>query len=102
MLVDNSISRDVVTTERVRKFSQRARAYACAYYSMHLQEKERRQGAAVGAGMVQQNPNTLMGGGITFAKIENLVKKFKTHRCALDFDQGFVSAVIREQAGGQQ
>ncbi len=29
--------------------------------------------------------------------IESLVKKFKTHRCALDFDHGFVKAAIKEE-----
>ena len=28
---------------------------------------------------------------LLFSEIERLMKKFKTHRCALDFDRGFVS-----------
>jgi hypothetical protein len=30
----------------------------------------------------------------TPVKIEKLVKAFKTHRCALDFDKGFIKANI--------
>jgi hypothetical protein len=29
---------------------------------------------------------------ITPMKIENLAKKFKTHRCVLDFDKNFIKA----------
>jgi hypothetical protein len=29
--------------------------------------------------------------------IESLVKKFKTHRCTLDYDHGFVKATIKEE-----
>jgi len=30
----------------------------------------------------------------TPVKIEKLVKAFKTHRCALDFDKGFIKASV--------
>ena len=30
----------------------------------------------------------------TPAKIEKLIKDFKTHQCALDFDHGFIAATI--------
>lgn len=30
-----------------------------------------------------------------YSEIERLVKDFKTHRCALDFDRGFVAAELK-------
>ena len=37
---------------------------------------------------------TQASGQITPAKIEQLVKEFKTHHCAMDFDRGFIDAVF--------
>ena len=31
-----------------------------------------------------------------YGKIEQMVKKFRTHRCALDFDQGFINGILKE------
>ena len=33
---------------------------------------------------------------LLYSEIERLVKDFKTHRCALDFDRGFVNAELKE------
>jgi len=33
----------------------------------------------------------------TPVKIEKLVKDFKTHRCALDLDHGFIAATIMKK-----
>ena len=32
---------------------------------------------------------------LVYSEIERLVKDFKTHRCALDFDRGFVNAELK-------
>ena len=37
---------------------------------------------------------------ITFVEIEKMTRKFKTHRCALDFDSGFVKATLSESGDG--
>ena len=29
-------------------------------------------------------------------KIEQMVKKFRTHRCALDFDRGFINGILKD------
>jgi hypothetical protein len=83
-----------VTPDRVRKFSARARAYICTYYWLALKEEQQQQQAqgddeiaAPAAGRQQ----------IHFHEIERLMKKFRTHRCALDFDLGFVNAILRER-----
>jgi hypothetical protein len=38
---------------------------------------------------------------LLFSEIERLMKKFECHCCALDFDQGFANAVIREKGGSR-
>jgi len=95
-LVQQSCGPDVLTKERACKFSRRARAYIC---TRHLLDKQQAappaeaaagdDAAAVGNASKQQ---------ALFHEIERLQKKFKTHRCALDFDSGFVNAVVKGEA----
>jgi hypothetical protein len=73
-------SRDVIQTQIVRKLSRRARAYICAYFELEYNKNNDQETPAV-----------------TLAFIERLVKAFKTHRAALDFDAGFVNAVVLSQ-----
>jgi hypothetical protein len=76
-LVHACTSRDVLTTELVRKLSRRARAYICAYFALH-ESKKNGDDAPL----------------LTLPLIERLVKAFKTHRAAVDFDAGFVKSVV--------
>jgi len=88
--VRKCMSEDTLSRERVRKFSRRARQYILAYQALHsLEENE------------EQQPSTTSGDAhqITPMKIESLVKDFKTHRCALDFDKGFIKTVITKKEG---
>ena len=66
-------SRETIGIERVRRFSRRARRYICSYFVLHGQMNE---------GDPQMK--------VILEKIESLVKQFKTHRCALDFDTNFI------------
>jgi hypothetical protein len=75
-------SRDVITIQRVRAFSRRARQYTLAYYAMQQQQQEE-----TSATFNEQSQ-------LTAVKIEQMVKHFKTHRCAIDFDGAFIRAVI--------
>jgi hypothetical protein len=75
-------SRDVITIQRVRAFSRRARQYTLAYYAMQQQQQEE-----TSATFNEQSQPTAV-------KIELMVKHFKTHRCAIDFDGAFIRAVI--------
>jgi len=59
----------------------------CAYDAFHHQQQ-----TAQASDLQQQNIAIP-------TMIESLVKKFKTHRCALGFDHGFVKATIREEGG---
>ena len=76
--LDNST---VLNIEQIRSFSRRARQYTIAYYTLHLQQENERQ--------EQQQHETFLANGdtqLSSAKIESMVKDFKTHRCTLDFD----------------
>jgi hypothetical protein len=35
---------------------------------------------------------------LLYTEIERLMKAFKGHRCALDFDRGFVNSELKEEA----
>ena len=70
-LVNECINRNILKTEVVRKLSKRARAYICAYYILHQRQQQ-----------------------VDLPLIDRLMKIFKTHRAALDFDAGFVESVI--------
>jgi len=83
------LSNDVLTTERVRKFSRRARQYIQAYHMLHAQHQQQQEQQQQQQQQQQEDPYL-----ITPAKIESLVKDFKTHRCALDFDRGFIKATM--------
>jgi hypothetical protein len=76
-LVHECTSRDILTTELVRKLSRRARAYICAYFALH-ESKRNGDGTPL----------------LTLPLIERLVKAFKTHRAAVDFDAGFVNSFV--------
>jgi len=92
-LVRNVTSQQVLTPDRVCKFSRRARSYICTCFLLAQQEEQNRQAtAAADAAEDGPNPNHQQA---LFHDIERLQKKFKTHRCALDFDGGFVNAVVK-------
>ena len=76
-LVKKCISRDDLTTERVRKFSRRARSYICAYHQMHYSDV---------------NPDASVPEQV---KIEQLAKSYKTHRSVVDFNYGFTTSDVK-------
>ena len=81
--VRQCLSRDVLTTERVRKFSARARAYMLAYLALDSNFE---------AATTPVNTTDIPVSAVI--KIEKMVKQFKTHRCALDFDGGFIKSTV--------
>ena len=81
VLVNECASRDVLTTDTVRKLSRRARSYICAYYALH-------QRMLLNNGDKNDTPT------LTLPLIERLMKEFKTHRAAVDFDAGFVNSFV--------
>jgi hypothetical protein len=84
--VRKSFSRQVFTTERVRLFLQRARAYILAYHKIR-QEK------------LTSLSTTDLDSTASPVNVEKLLKRFKTHRCAMDFDSSFCKAVFYSDDG---
>ena len=80
----------VLTTERQRLFSKRAREYMVAYNTLDNQEVDAMDETK---GNVHKNP--LMSAYL----IEKIVKQYKTHRSAADFDSGFVDKVVDAMKG---
>ena len=79
-LVLKCTSREILWSATVQKLSRRAQTYICAYYSLY-----------------QSNSNTADNDSpltLTLPLIERLVKAFKTHRAAIDFDAGFENAFV--------
>ena len=71
--VRECLSREVLTTERIRKFSRQAREYI---------------GSSFDATTVEPSPGDIP------VKVEKLLKEFKTHRSASDFAKGFITSVV--------
>ena len=93
--VRKCFSRNVITAERVRMFSQRARAYILAYHKIR-QEQLTDSSTASDLDDITASP----------VKVEKLLKKFKTHRCAMFYDekeqywcQNLVSSMMELRSG---
>jgi hypothetical protein len=83
----------VLTKERVSKFAARARAYICTYYHLSRDEENVLECDSFDVGSSTPRAiNKSEKHQLLYKEIERLMKKFKTHRCALDFDQSFVKA----------
>jgi hypothetical protein len=81
---------EVLTIGRQRLFSKRAREYMVAYNTLDNQEVDAMDETK---GNVHKNP--LMSAYL----IEKIVKQYKTHRSAADFDSGFVDKVVDAMKG---
>ncbi len=78
------------TRERSQKFVRRARRYIMGYHVLHQMQHNDVQGNR----MTSSSKDL----AIVPVKLEQMVKKFKTHRCALDFDYSFCKEVFKEAA----
>ena len=83
----------VLTKDRIEKFASRARAYICTYHHP-LQVQSAPAVASTGVDPIAVLPKQ----ELLYTKIERLMKAFKGHRCALDFDRGFVNSELKEEA----
>ena len=82
---------NVLTRERIEKFVSRARAYICTYHYLHQMQL---------AKAANRDPNLSPTDQIVYEQllldeIQRIMKAFKGHRCALDFDRGFVNSVLK-------
>jgi hypothetical protein len=80
----------VLTKERIRIFAARARAYICTYYYLEHDERRASVDSEESIGFTPAGKQQLL-----YKNIEKIMKQFKTHRCALDFDTGFVLAELK-------
>jgi hypothetical protein len=87
--VRKCLSREVLATNHVRSFSRWDRQYTLAYHALNLQQQQQASGEADNIVATLQNEAQ-----ITPAKIEHMVKEFKTHCCAMDFDGAFIKSVM--------
>ena len=83
--VRTCFSRALVTAERVRMFSKRARAYILAYHMIRQEQ------------LTDSDSTTDFDSNATPVNVEKLLKRFKTHRCAMDFDSSFCKAVFHSE-----
>jgi hypothetical protein len=81
------ISREHITRERAQKFSKRARRYIMGYHVLHQQQSNENS----------SRDNSSKNEAIVPVKLEQMVKKIITHRCALDFDYSFCKEVFKEE-----
>ena len=87
---------NVLTKVRIEKFAARARAYICTYH--HLEQQKHAGGAGPDNtdDVLENNGDPPKQQELLYSEIERLMKAFKGHRCALDFDRGFVHAELKE------
>jgi len=81
-----------ITIKLVRSMAKRARAYICTYF--HLAQTNRIPIGAPTEQEMQQNKNIAHEQKLLFKEIEGLAYRFRTHRCTLDFDGGFIASLF--------
>ena len=100
--VKKSISREIMTIERQRMFSRRARQYMLAYHAIdnssgnnnnnNNEPNEAITAATTGGNRTNEEKKT------TFALIETIIKNYKhtykTHRSVADSDTGYINEVV--------
>ena len=84
------MGRDKLTAERVRKFARCARGYLCAYSRLANNEENGPEGE-------EQEVTNIESERISPQQIEKMVQDFKTHRCALDFENKFIVKIERNE-----
>ena len=82
----------MITTERVQKFSKQARCYIMGYHVLW----QMKEGMIQGLDSQELQDEDSNAQAIIPAKLEQMVKKFKVHRCTMDFDHSFCRAIYRE------
>jgi hypothetical protein len=82
--VQKCFAREVITTEQVRLFSRRVRAYILAYHKIRQDQL---------TGLLSSSLDS--SAAASPVNMEKLLKKFKTHRCAMDFDSSFCNAIFK-------
>ena len=91
-LVSDCCSREKVTKEIVRFFSKRARQYIIAYYAVKNHANECKTLTVKDNNKKDCIIDLTGAEESTVVKVEQMNRAFKTHRCAMDFDAGFIKS----------
>ena len=90
--VRKCVSRELLTIDRIRSFSRRARRYIVTYFVLH-QKRSR-----------ENEQNTSENSNVPYSfpleDIEKLVRKFKTHRSVFDTHNSVLVNLVKEAKNG--
>jgi hypothetical protein len=76
-LVQGCLDPKLITKEKLRSFSKRARSYICAYYALeHTKQNTNNNDNET----INHDEMALLSCAIKYEKIEQMVKTFRTHR----------------------
>ena len=85
-LVQGCLDPKLITIEKARNFSKRARSYICAYYAFkHTKQNINNNDNET----INHDKMALLSCAIEYEKIEQMVKMFRSHCSAFDFDLKF-------------
>jgi DNA-binding transcriptional regulator YhcF (GntR family) len=79
---------NVLTIDRQRMFSKRARQYMLAYHSIEESKEKRKLGGAA-----ESNDDKLE---MSAYLVEKIIKRYKSHRGATDFDSAYIDAIVND------
>ncbi len=107
LVKESTCPENILTKVRIEKFASRARAYFCTYHHFEEDKNKKKRLSAVAADIAEEPATVLILDGdavpnpqhqeLLYTEIERLsMKAFKGHRCALDFDRGFVHSELKE------
>jgi hypothetical protein len=96
-LVQGCLDPKLITKEKVRSFNKRARSYMCAYYAFEQTKKHINNNDNDNDNeTIAHDEMALLSCTIAYEKIEQMVKKFRTHHCVFNFDRKFFDAHVNE------
>jgi len=82
----------VLTIERQRMFSKRARQYMLAYHSIELSKEKRESGGEAESSNEKLEMSAYL--------VEKIIKTYKSHRGATDFDSAYIGAIVNDMKSG--
>jgi hypothetical protein len=82
----------VLTIERQRMFSKRARQYMLAYHSIELSKEKRESGGEAESSNAKLEMSAYL--------VEKIIKTYKSHRGATDFDSAYIGAIVNDMKSG--
>ena len=85
---------EVLTIERQRMFSKRARQYMLAYHSIELSKVKGESGAAGESNDKNKKPHVKLE--MSAYLVEKIIKTYKSHRGATDFDSAYIDAIVND------